>query len=192
MLSHTFRVLAVSGSLRKTSLNTSLLVAIQQIAPEGMDIEIYDGLAEIPPYNDDVRLEGFPVSVELLREKVRLADALIFATPEYNRSFSGVLKNAIDWASRPPEQPFKGKPALVTGAGPGALGTGLANYQLRQVLSVLGVHVLPGMELLVGAAAEKFDQSGSLTHGPTRDALLKSLIELRTLAKITAELTVHS
>lgn len=181
-------VLAFSGSLRAASLNTSLLRAMRDVAPEGTTIEIYDGLASIPPYNDDVRIKGFPPAVDALREQVRSADALIFATPEYNRSFSGVLKNAIDWVSRPPEQPFKGKPALVTGAGPGALGTALGNYQLRQVLSVLGVHVLPGLEVLVGGAGDKFDSAGALVHEPTREAFRKALAELRNLATVTAQL----
>lgn len=184
----TIRVLAISGSLRKSAVNTALLRAAQELAPEGMAIDIYDGLSTIPPYDDDVRLAGFPPSVEALRDRVRAADALIFATPEYNRSFSGVLKNAIDWVSRPPSQPFDGKPALVTGAGPGALGTALANYQLRQVLSVVGVHVLPGLEVLIGGAGDKFDGDGRLIHEPTRNTLAKALMALKHLAAATAQL----
>lgn len=182
------RVLAISGSLRKKALNTALLGAAQELAPDGMSIQIYDGLAGIPPYDDDVRLAGFPAPVEALRDRVRDADALIFATPEYNRSFSGVLKNAIDWVSRPPSQPFDGKPALVIGAGPGALGTALANYQLRQVLSVLNVHVVPGLEVLVGGAIDKFDGDRRLIDEPTRAALGKALLALRHLAAGTAYL----
>ncbi|WP_374944144.1 NADPH-dependent FMN reductase [Sphingomonas sp.] len=97
------RMLAISGSLRKGALNTALLRAAQGLAPKGWAIDLYEGLATIPPYDDDVRLAGYPAAVEDLRERVRHADALIFATPEYNRSFSGVLKNAIDWVSRPPD-----------------------------------------------------------------------------------------
>ena len=171
-------VLAISGSLRQRAFNTALLRAAQELAPEGMSIDLYDGLASIPPYDDDVRLTGYPLVVEDLREQIRHADALILATPEYNRSFSGVLKNAIDWASRPPDQPFDGKLAIVMGAGPGLLGTALANYQLRQVLSVMNVHVVPGRELLVAHAADKFDSSGTLNHEPTRDAIRESLLEL--------------
>lgn len=179
------RVLAISGSLRKGALNTALLRATQELAPGGMTIDLYEGLSTIPPYDDDVRLAGFPASVEALRDQVRTADALIFATPEYNRSFPGVLKNAIDWVSRPPEQPFHGKPALVTGAGPGVLGTALANYHLRQVLSVLNVHVAPGLEVLVGGAADKFDADGRLVHEPTRDALSHALVSLKHLTAST-------
>jgi chromate reductase len=181
-MSDTIRVLGISGSLRKASFNTALLRAAQELAPEGMTIEIYGVLAEIPPYDDDVRLAGYPAPVEELRTKVRAADALIFASPEYNRSFPGVLKNAIDWVSRPPEQPLNGKVAGLMGAGPGAIGTALANYHLRQVLSVLGVHVVPGAEVLVGSAAAKFDEQGKLTDENTRKFLASHLAVLKNLA----------
>lgn len=176
------RVLAISGSLRKGALNTALLRAAQELAPEGMAIDIYDDLSSIPPYDGDALLAGFPPSVEALRHRLRDADAMIFATPEYNRSYPGVLKNAIDWASRAPAQPFDGKPALVTGASPGLLGTALANYHLRQVLSVLGVHTVPGREVLVGSATGKFDADGRLVDEPTRDALGKALLALKRLS----------
>jgi chromate reductase len=176
MSDETIQVLAISGSLRKAAFNTALLHAAQELAPQGMSIKIYADLAAIPPYDDDVRRSGYPPAVATLRDRVRAADALIFATPEYNRSFSGVLKNAIDWVSRPPAQPLDGKPAAVMGAGPGALGTALANYQLRQVLSVLNVHVVPGLEVLVAGAASKVDGQGRLVDEPTREFLAKSLV----------------
>jgi chromate reductase len=179
----TIQVLAISGSLRKASFNTALLRAAQELAPAGMSIQIYTDLASIPPYDDDIRLAGFPPVVAALRDRVRAADALIFATPEYNRSFTGVLKNAIDWLSRPPAQPLDGKPAAVMGASPGAIGTALANYHLRQVLSVLSVHVVPGLEVLVGGAASKFDDQGRLIDEPTREFLAKSLVALMRLIK---------
>lgn len=177
------QVLGISGSIRKKSYNKGLILTAQELAPDGMEIDLYEDMASIPPYDDDVRLAGYPASVEALRDRVRAADALIFATPEYNRSFSGVLKNAIDWVSRPPSNPLDGKAALVMGAGPGMLGTGLANHHLRQVLSVLNVHVLPGLEVLVGTATEKFDEQQRLTHQPTRDFLAASLLRLGILAK---------
>jgi chromate reductase len=183
MSDETIQVLAMSGSLRRASFNTALLQAAQELTPEGMSLQIYTDLASIPPYDDDVRLAGYPPAVATLRDRVRAADALIFATPEYNRSFAGVLKNAIDWMSRPPAQPLDGKPAAVMGAGPGVLGTALANYQLRQVLSVLNVHVVPGLEVLVGDAANKFDGEGRLFDEPTRGFLAKSLVALMRLTK---------
>jgi len=176
-------LLAISGSLRAASYNTWLLNAAREVAPEGVVVHLYVGLEDIPPYNDDVRANGFPQAVEKLRSEIRAAHALLFATPEYNRSFSGVIKNAIDWASRPPEQPFSDKPAIVMGAGPGVLGTALANYHLRQVLAILGVHVLPGFEFLVGRAAEKFDSAGKLIDAPTKEALAGQLRRLADYAR---------
>jgi chromate reductase, NAD(P)H dehydrogenase (quinone) len=161
-MSDTIKVLAISGSLRKASVNTALLRAAQELAPDDMIVEIYEGLGELAPYNDDVRAEGYPLSVERLRYAVRAADALIFATPEYNRSFSGVLQHAIDWVSRPPEQPFDGKVAAVMGAGPGAIGTAAANYHLRQVLSVLGVAILQGRRFAIEAGDDQAGIGGAL------------------------------
>lgn len=177
------KILGISGSLRSGSHNTALLRAAASLAPDSVEIKIYDGLRSIPPYDDDVRLAGFPEPVEDLREQIRRADALLFATPEYNRSFSGVLKNAIDWASRPPDQPFSGKPALVIGASVGMLGTAAANYQLRQVLSILNVLVVPGPEILVSLAAGKFDEKTTLTHTETGDALARALADLARFAR---------
>src|SRR4051812_24131851 len=105
------KVLGISGSLRKAAFSTALLRATTELAPPGMEITIHP-IGDLPLYNDDVRAVGFPETVEKLREAIRAADALIFVTPEYNRSISGVLKNAIDWVSRPPSQPFDGKPAV--------------------------------------------------------------------------------
>src|SRR5437660_4905537 len=109
------RVLGISGSLRKSSFNTALLRAAQGLAPEGLTITLAD-IHAIPVYDEDVRTQGFPDAVAKLREAIAAADALLFATPEYNYSVSGVLKNAIDWASRPPSQPFAGKPMSIIGA----------------------------------------------------------------------------
>src|SRR5690606_14643975 len=134
-------VLGISGSLRQHSYNTAALRAAMALAPAGMRIEAAD-IATIPLYNEDVRDQGWPAPVERLREQVRAADALLFVTPEYNYSVPGVLKNAIDWVSRPPEQPFAGKPAAVMGASPGRLGTARAQYHLRQSMVFLDVRLL--------------------------------------------------
>src|SRR5579871_3593425 len=111
------RVFAFCGSLRKASFNRMTLHAAEELAPEGMRFDSCD-IGEIPLYNEDVRQLGFPPQVERMREGIRAADAVLFVTPEYNYSVSGVLKNAIDWASRPPDQPFSGKPAAIMGATP--------------------------------------------------------------------------
>lgn len=181
-MSYTIKALALSGSLRQASVNTALLRVARDVAPAGMSVEIYGDLAHIPPYDDDLRMAGYPAAVETLRTKVRDADALIFATPEYNRSFYGVLKNAIDWASRPSGQLFGIKAASVMGAGPGVIGSALANYHLRQVLSIVGVHVLSGYEVLAGVSAARFDGLGALTDENTRTFPSTHLAALREFA----------
>lgn len=134
------RVFGISGSLRKGSYNTALLRAAKELAPEGMQIEIYEGLGAIPPYNEDVREQGWPEPVRELRERIAAADALLVVTPEYNYSIPGVLKNAIDWASRPPNPPMAGKPAAIMGASGGNFGTARAQLHLRQIFTFLDVH----------------------------------------------------
>lgn len=176
----TVNVLGISGSLRQGSYNTALLRAAKELAPEGMVIEEFD-LAPIPFYNDDVRLQGYPPSVEDLRTRIRQADALLFVTPEYNRSVPGVLKNAIDWASRAPDQPFDDKPVAIMGASMSALGTAFANHHLRQILVYLNAHMLNGPEVLVGGAAAKFDAQGQLTDETTRDFVRNHLTGLKRL-----------
>src|SRR5579871_4067 len=114
----TVRLLGMAGSLRRGSFNAAALRAAQELAPSGMSIEIFD-LSPIPMYNDDVRLEGYPPPVADFRARIKAADGLLIATPEYNYSTSGVLKNAIDWASRPPAHPFEGKPIGLMGASAG-------------------------------------------------------------------------
>ena len=117
----TVRILGIAGSLRRGSFNAATLRAAQELAPAGMTIESFD-IAPIPLYNEDVRQQGFPAPVEDLRARIKAADGLLIVTPEYNYSIPGVLKNAIDWASRPPEQPFDGKPIGVMGASAGTIG----------------------------------------------------------------------
>ncbi len=170
------KVLGISGSLRKSSFNTAALRAAQELAPEGMEITIFDGLREIPPYDDDERLgTGYPPAVAAFRAALKSADALLFAMPEYNYSIPGVLKNAIDWASRPPEQPFDGKPFAVMGAATGLLGTARGQHELRRVVSGLNGHVLNRPEVYISQAATRFDASGRLTDEASR-ALVGQLL----------------
>ena len=173
-------VLGISGSLRKSSYNTSVLKAAQEMAPEGMRITIHD-ISEIPLYNEDVKEKGFPPSVEKFREAVRAADALLFVTPEYNYSIPGVLKNAIDWASRPPKQPFDGKPVALMGASPSMTGTARAQSHLRQVLTGLNVHLFNWPECLIGNAGQKISADGKVTDEKTREVMLRVLTGLRGL-----------
>jgi chromate reductase len=164
----TVRILGVAGSLRRGSLNAATLRAAQSLAPAGMAIDIFD-IAPVPLYNEDVRAVGFPGAVEEFRTRIKAADGLLIVTPEYNYSVPGVLKNAIDWASRPPEQPFQGKPVGIMGASPGAMGTSRAQYHLRQCFVFLDGLVMNRPEVMIPGAAQKFDAEGRLTDETTRD-----------------------
>lgn len=171
------QVLAISGSLRKDSFNTRLIHAAQELAPDGMNIVMAD-LAPLPLYNDDVRLAGYPPAVAAFRDAIRAADALLIATPEYNYSVSGVLKNAIDWASRPPDQPLAGKPLAIMGASNGMSGTMRAQYHLRQICVFVDLLPLNKPEVMVRNAGDKFDADGRLKDEDTRKhirALLEAL-----------------
>jgi chromate reductase, NAD(P)H dehydrogenase (quinone) len=160
-------VLGFAGSLRQSSYNRAALRAAVELAPPGMTIETFD-LAPIQPYNEDVKQRGFPPAEQEFRERIRAADAVLIVTPEYNRSIPGVLKNAIDWASRPPDQPFDGKPTAILGASPGAIGTAVAQYDLRRCLGVLNALVVNRPSLMIGLAAERFDEQGRLIDETTR------------------------
>jgi chromate reductase, NAD(P)H dehydrogenase (quinone) len=164
----TVRILGISGSLRRGSFNAAALRAAQELAPHGMTLETFD-IAQIPLYNEDIRQQGFPPPVGELRRRITQADGLLIVTPEYNYSIPGVLKNAIDWASRPPDQPFDGKPIAIMGASPSALGTARAQYHLRQCFIFLNAHVLNRPEVMITQAATKFDAEGKLTDQPTQD-----------------------
>lgn len=167
-------ILAIPGSLRRGSFNRGLLEAAAESAPGGMTITLYDGLASLPPFDEDLEREtsGGPEPVRRLRGLVRTADGLLLATPEYNQSFPGVLKNAIDWLSiAAPDEVLAGKPVAVVGATPGRWGTRLAQAALRQVLHATEAPVLPAPTLFVRDAAQLFDESGRLTDEPTRAAL---------------------
>lgn len=175
-----FQILGIPGSLRRASYNRALLRAAQQAAPDGVDIEVFD-LLPIPPYNADVEAEGDPAPVSELKERIRVADALLIATPEYNYSVPGVLKNAIDWASRPPrDSPLYHKPVALMGASPGGFGTVRSQLALRQIFLFTKSDVLLEPELHVSAAGDKFDADGNLTDGRTREnvaALVAALVE---------------
>ncbi|HTK92768.1 MAG TPA: NADPH-dependent FMN reductase [Verrucomicrobiae bacterium] len=173
------RVLGIPGSLRKKSFNRGLLRAATEMLPEGMSLDVYD-LEALPLYNGDVEAAGLPEPVQDFQRRIEAADALLFATPEYNYSVAGVLKNAIDWASRPTParqvQPFSGKPVAIMGASAGALGTSRAQYHLRQTCVFLNMFPLNRPEVFVPAAQTKFDASGRLTDEPAR-ARIRELLE---------------
>lgn len=175
------RVLAVNGSLRRLSLNQALLEAAVELVPDGMTLKFFD-LSTLPFYNQDLEAQGVPQAVRAWTEAVEHADGLLFATPEYNFSTSGVIKNAIEWASRPHRgSPLEGKPAALMGASPGRSGTARAQSQLRQMLAEPGTLVLPGPEVLVSGARHKFDEYRNLTDGATRKQIRDLLEALRDL-----------
>ena len=168
-------VFGICGSLRRASFNGGLLRAAQGLAPKGMTIDIGD-IAAIPLFNEDVEREGMPKSVRDFRERIRVADAFLIATPEYNYSVPGVLKNAIDWASRAPDQPLAGKPVAIMGASPGGFGTTRSQHHLRQVFVGVGSLVLVKPEVLVAGAANKFDDRGNLKDEDTKKFVASLLV----------------
>jgi chromate reductase len=169
------RVLAISGSLRAASNNTGLLRALREEAPEGVEVVIWDGLKEIPPYDADDDVVPAPVRVAAFRELVRGCDAVFFATPEYNSSVPGALKNALDWASRPlATNAFRNKPVAVIGSSAGAFGAVWAAAELRKILGAMGARVTEA-ELAVGHAHEKFDDDGRLVDDDVRQGLREGL-----------------
>lgn len=172
------RILAISGSLRRDSYNTQLLRAAKELAADGLDVELYEGLAAIPPYDGDVEALGTPASVVELKRRLAAADVVLIATPEYNSSIPGQLKNALDWVSRPlKEGPFRGKPTAVVGASMSPYGGIWAQAELRKVLGVLGARVIEG-EVAVPNAHKRFDAQGRLVHEETRRQLAQLLDDL--------------
>lgn len=166
------QILAVCGSLRRTSRNRALLGVALELAPPSLAIRPHE-IGGIPPYDGDVEAQGFPEPVRAFREAIRAADGLLLVTPEYNHSIPGVLKNALDWASRPPDMPFRGKPGGIMGASDGPIGTARCQSHLRQVLFTLGVHTMVHREVLVARVQDKVDGEGRLIDEQTRELVAK-------------------
>jgi chromate reductase len=169
------KILAFAGSLRKGSYNRALVRAAVELAPENVAIEVFD-LEGIPPFNQDLENQP-PQKVIEFKTKIREADALLIATTEYNYSVSGVLKNAIDWASRPKaDTPLEGKPVAIMSASTGRFGGARAQYHLRQSLVFLNMHPVNRPEVMLASAPECFDANGRLTNEQTRQ-LIRQLVE---------------
>jgi chromate reductase, NAD(P)H dehydrogenase (quinone) len=180
------RILAISGSLRHGSYNTALLREAAELAPAGVELELYEGLELLPPYNEDDDVDGGPVEAERLRDAIGDADALLVATPEYNGSIPGQLKNGVDWASRPARAgALWGKPVAVVGATTGSYGAVWAQADLRRSLGIAGARVLEA-ELPVGRAHERFDEAGRLRDEQLRERLGGILLELAAAAEPVA------
>jgi chromate reductase len=183
------KILAVSGSLRAGSHNGALLRASSEEAPRNVEIERWNGLKAIPPFDQDDELDP-SLAVQTFRDAVMSADAVLFATPEYNSSIPGALKNALDWASRPiATNVFRNKPVAVIGASAGAFGAVWAQAELRKVLSTMGARVAE-VELAVGHAHEKLDQDGELIDGAVRQELRDAVSALVELTLETTSATV--
>lgn len=169
------KILSFAGSLRKGSYNKALVRAAVELAPENVAMEVFD-LEGIPPYNQDLENTP-PEKVTEFKEKIKSADALLIATPEYNYSVSGVLKNAIDWASRPKTgNPLEGKPVAIMSASIGRLGGARAQYHLRQSFIFLNMHPVNQPEVMLPSAADNVDANGRLTNEQTRE-LIRQLLE---------------
>ena len=164
-----FRILGIAGSLRRQSYNRSALRAAQQLAPAGVTVDVFE-LDGIPLFNEDDERQP-PAKVIELKERVRGADAVLLVTPEYNFSMPGVLKNAIDWASRPPDQPFNFKPCAMISASGSLLGGVRAQYHLRHICVSLNCFPLNQPQVYITEAPKKFDAEGRLTDPPTRDLI---------------------
>ena len=162
------RILGFAGSLRRGSYNRALLREAQGLSPAGLAIEIFE-LIEIPLYNADVEAQGDPPGVVAFKAAIAAADGVLMVTPEYNHGVPGVMKNAVDWASRPPRgAPLGAKPVALMGASPGATGSARGQSQLRQAFEFTNSYCMPQPEVLVFRAHEKFDADGRLTDEPTR------------------------
>jgi chromate reductase len=165
------RILGISGSLRRGSLNTNLLRAAAELLPPGVELEVYDGLRDLPAYDADRDAQPADPAVEQLREAIAAADGVLIATPEYNGSIPGFLKNALDWASRPfPDNALRGKPVAVIGASTGLFGAVWAQAELRKVLGIIGADVID-LELPVGQAEAAFADDGRLVEAEQSDVL---------------------
>jgi chromate reductase len=169
------KILGICGSLRKASLNMAALRVCSELMPQGTTLQI-TSIADIPMFNQDVFDAGMPDPVKRLRSEIAAADGLLFACPEYNFSLSAPLKNAIDWASRPPNQAFQDKPAAMFSCTPGPLGGARVQYDLRRILVQLWSYPLPRPEVFIGMAPSKFDPHGKLTDETTRKFLTDLLV----------------
>jgi chromate reductase len=177
------KILGLAGSLRKQSYNCGLLRAALEIAPSNCSLEIFD-LEGIPLYNQDEET-NLPQSVVRLKAKVRAADAVLIATPEYNYSIPGVLKNALDWGSRPyGDNAWNNKPVAIMGASPGMQGTSRAQYHLRQVFVYLNMHPINQPEVMVGSCQDRFDAKGSLIDPKTRQKIGELLTALAAYVRL--------
>jgi chromate reductase len=172
-----FRIVGLAGSLRRASIHRGLIRAAYELAPEGVSIESFDRLGEIPFFNQDVEAEGDPAPVRDLKDEIRAADAVLIATPEYDYAIPGVLTNALDWTLRSPS-PLRHKPVGIAGASPGGAGTARGQMVLRQILLHAPAYVMPEPQMLISRSRQRFDERGDLIDEETRQRLRRFLVAL--------------
>ena len=174
-MSRPLHLVTLVGSLRQGSYNHAIARALPGLAPEGVTISELGSVGDLPHYNQDENAKGFPAAVTAMGEAIRQADGIIIVSPEYNYSMPGVLKNALDWLSRLPEQPFVGKPVAIQSASMGPFGGARMQYHLRQTLVFLDGRVLNKPEVMVGLAQTKIDAAGQITDKATSDFIAGQL-----------------
>ena len=184
------KILGIAGSLRRESWNRKLLLTAAELLPDDAELELWEGLKSVPPYDEDDDREPAPAAVARFRDAIAIADAVLVATPEYNSSVPGQLKNALDWASRPhPTNVLRNKPVAVVGASTGGFGAVWAQAELRKILASIGARVVDG-EVLVGLAPRRFDADGRLFDEDLRaqlaDVLQALLVEARPRMAVAA------
>src|SRR4051795_1652423 len=183
-------IISICGSLRKGSYNRMVMTALPKLAPEGMTIKPAPSFAEFPLYNADIQNStGFPAPVNTLADAIRAADGVIFCTPEYNFGIPGGLKNAIDWVSRLPNQPFAGKPVALQSASPGPLGGGRVQYDMRRAMVFLDAFTLNKPEIFIGNCASKLDEkTGEIKDEATRGFIKQQLASFVTyIARVSSK-----
>jgi len=172
------KIVGLAGSLRRTSFHRGLIRAARELAPEGVTVVPYGELDVIPFFNQDIEDRGDPVPVREFKEKIRQADAVLIATPEYDYAIPGVLTNALDWALRTPS-PFRHKPVGIVGTSPGSVGTARGQMVLRQILLHPPAYVMPEPQMLIPFALQRFDQqTGDLVDERTRENMRRFLVAL--------------
>jgi len=175
------KVLAIHGSLRKDSFSSRLAAATVDLAPEGVEVVLYDGLDSIPGFNQDLEPDSIPAGVEDLREQLESSDAVLIVTPEYNASAPGALKNAIDWGSRPHgDSALAGLPAAIISASPMPFGAIWANQQIRKAFTITGTPTVE-REVAIGKIDEKLAEDGSISDQTAREQVTTLLAELEEL-----------
>jgi chromate reductase len=183
-MNHPLTIFGIAGSLRKGSYNRAALRAAQQLAPEGVKIEIWDKLGELPLFNQDLEKTP-PAVVTEMKAAIRATDAVLFVTPEYNYSVPGVFKNAIDWASRPyGDSAWSGKPVAIMSASGGIFGGARAQYHLRQMFVFLNMYTVNQPEVMIPQAQERFDAQGNLIDENSKKLIRQLLEELARLARL--------